>query len=221
MALACLAATAETNAAQVLSGRPDDTLSAAVSRGSPTLIRVEGHRVRRVYGAKGEFNVTADAESGVAYIQPTTDRPAINVFVADDTGRTWKLLLSVTDAPTDNSIVIKGKGASAEQRAGRDFARNRTIKRIVLALDNDEDTEFETRKVNDVVPLWREAMFVLVKVVNGPLKGEAYMLTNTSDKPMVIDERQLYRKGVVAVVVEKPELKPAETTPVYIVSEAE
>jgi len=63
------------------------------------------------------------------------------------------------------------------------------------------------------------AMFVLVKVVEGPLKGEKYLLTNTSDKPMVIDERELYRRGVVAIAIEKPELKPAETTAVYVVSE--
>jgi len=62
-------------------------------------------------------------------------------------------------------------------------------------------------------------MFVLVKVVNGPLRGEKYLLTNTSDKSMVIDERELYRRGVLAVSVERPELKPAETTAVYVISE--
>ena len=90
---------------------------------------------------------------------------------------------------------------------------------MVLALDSETEGDLDARRANEIVPLWKEAMFVLVKVVEGPLKGEKYLLTNTSDKPMVIDERELYRRGVVAIAIEKPELKPAETTAVYVVSE--
>jgi len=69
---------------------------------------------------------------------------------------------------------------------------------VVLALDSETEGDLDARRANEIVPLWKEAMFVLVKVVEGPLKGEKYLLTNTSDKPMVIDERELYRRGVVA-----------------------
>lgn len=213
-----LLASLEAGAAQVLQGRPDETLAASVSRSEPTLIRVDGHRIRRVFGAEGDFTVTPDKEAGTAYLKPTADKQAFSAFVSDDTGRTWKLLLSVIDGPSD-SIVIKGRQGPGGQGASRDLARNQAIKRVVLALESDEETDMESRAVNELVPLWKEAMFVLVKVVDGPLKGEKYQLTNTSDKPMVIDERELYRRGVVAVSVEKPELKPAETTVVYVISE--
>ena len=102
---------------------------------------------------------------------------------------------------------------------GRDFASNQAIKRVLLALDGDDETDIEVRAVNDLVPLWTEALFVRVKVVEGPFKGEKYRLPNTSGKAMVIDERELYRRGVVSVIVEKPDLKPAETTDVFVISE--
>ncbi|MEO1767693.1 TraK domain-containing protein [Thiobacter aerophilum] len=214
-----LAASLDAHSAQVLTGKPDDTLSAMVSRSEPTMIRVEGHRIRRVFGAEGEFAVTPDKDAGTAYIKPTTDKQAFSVFVSDETGRTWKLLLSVADGPSD-SIIIKGKPEPGNKQAGRDMARNQAIKRVLLALESSDETDMESRVTNELAPLWKEAMFVLVKVVDGPLKGEKYMLTNTSDKPMVIDERELYRRGVVAVSVERPELKPAETTAVYVISES-
>ena len=214
-----LLASLDAGAAQVLQGRPDDTLAAGLSRSEPTLIRIEGHRIRRVFGAEGDFDVKADKDAGTAFVKPTTDKPAFSAYVADDAGRTWKLLLSLTDGPAD-SIVIKGRGGeSAGKRPGKDSARSQAIKRVVLALDADGETDMESRVANELVPLWKEALFVLVKIVQGPLKGEKYHLSNTSDKPMVIDERELYRRGVVAVSVEKSELKPAETTAVYVISE--
>lgn len=214
-----LLASLDAGAAQVLQGRPDDTLAAGLSRSEPTLIRIEGHRIRRVFGAEGDFDVKADKDAGTAFVKPTTDKPAFSAYVADDAGRTWKLLLSLTDGPAD-SIVIKGRGGEpAGKRPGKDSARNLEIKRVVLALDADGETNMESRTANELVPLWKEALFVLVKIVQGPLKGEKYHLSNTSDKPMVIDERELYRRGVVAVSVEKSELKPAETTAVYVISE--
>lgn len=214
-----LLASLDAGAAQVLQGRPDDTLAASLSRSEPTLIRIEGHRIRRVFGAEGDFDVKADKDAGTAFVKPTTDKSALSAYVADDAGRTWKLLLSLTDGPAD-SIVIRGRaGESYGKRTGKDSARNLEVKRVVLALDGDGETDMEARAANELVPLWKEAMFVLVKIVQGPLRGEKYHLSNTSDKPMVIDERDLYRRGVVAVSVEKAELKPAETTTVYVISE--
>ena len=214
-----LLASLDAVAAQVLHGRPDDTLAASLSRSEPTLIRIEGHRIRRVFGAEGDFDVKADKDAGAAFVKPTTDKPAFSAYVADDAGRTWKLLLSLSDGPAD-SIVIRGRaGESYGKRPGKDSARSQAIKRVVLALDADGETDMESRVANELVPLWKEALFVLVKIVQGPLRGEKYQLSNASDKPMVIDERELYRRGVVAVSIEKSELKPAETTAVYVISE--
>lgn len=215
-----LLAALEAHAAQVLTGKPDETLSAVVSRSEPTLIRIEDQRIRRVFGTEGDFSVVADKDAGTVFIKPTTDKSAFSVFVADEAGRTWRLLLAVADGPSE-SILIKGRSAPpAAKPSGRSLARVQAIKQTVLALESSDGAGVDMRETNELVPLWKEAMFVLVKVVDGPLRGEKYLLTNTSDKPMVIDERELYRRGVLAVSVERPELKPAETTAVYVISEA-
>jgi conjugal transfer pilus assembly protein TraK len=214
-----LAASLPASAAQVLVGKPDDTLSARVSRSEPTLIRIDGHRVRRIFGAEGEFAVTADKEAGTAYLKPSTDKPTLSIFVSDETGRTWKLLLSVTDGPSD-SITIKGRSvAGSGVTQGKDVARNQMIKRVLLALQADTDAEMEARGTNEIVPLWAEALFVLTKVIDGPLKGEKYLLTNTSATAMVIDERELYRRQVIAISIAKPQLSSGETTEVFVISE--
>lgn len=203
--------------AQILEGDPDETMHAVVSRDEPTLMRVEGTRIRRIYGAEGDFTVTADQDAGAAYLKPATDKPNISAFVSDESNRTWKLLLSVIDTPAD-TIVIKGRLPHKASIAGKDMERNRVIKHMLLALDS-EQAIMETRSTNRVVPLWHDAMFVLTKLVEGPYRGEKYRLTNISSKQMVIDERELYRQGVVAVSVERPVLNPAETSDVYVILE--
>ena len=215
-----LVASFSVSAAQVLVGKPDDTLSARVSRAEPTLIRIDGHRVRRIFGAEGEFAVTADKEAGTAYIKPSTDKSTLSLFVSDESGRTWKLLLSVIDGPSD-SITIKSRSVSGAVTAqGKDVPRNQLIKRVLLSLQSDGDGEFDFRVTNEIVPLWSEALFVLTKVIDGPLKGERYQLTNTSANLMVLDERELYRRHVVAVSIAKPQLSPGESTDVFVLSES-
>lgn len=215
-----LVASFSASAAQVLVGKPDDTLSARVSRAEPTLIRIDGHRVRRIFGAEGEFAVTADKEAGTAYIKPSTDKSTLSLFVSDESGRTWKLLLSVIDGPSD-SITIKSRSISGAVTAqGRDVPRNQLIKRVLLSLQSEGDGEFDFRVSNEIVPLWSEALFVLTKVIDGPLKGEKYQLTNTSANLMVLDERELYRRHVVAVSIAKPQLSPGESTDVFVLSES-
>ncbi len=121
-------------AAQFLEGHPDDGLAATVSRTEPNLIRVDGRRIRRIHGVEGEFAVSADRETGTAYLKPTTNQPQFSVFVADDAGRHWKLLLQVADVPAE-TLVLRERGRSAA--AGRaliaDDPRHAAIRRVLLA----------------------------------------------------------------------------------------
>lgn len=219
--LLALSAAGNTFAAQVLEGKQGETLSASVSRTEPTLIQIAGHRVRNIFGTAGEFTVTPDKLSGSAYLKPVTDKPAFNIFVTDENGHTWNLLLSVVNGPSD-IITIKEPGVSIARaaRKGHDLPREESIKQMLFALmghggDEDEDTQ----KMNETIPLWAETHFVRVKITKGnSLVGEKYELTNLSNKPLDIDERDLYRKGVVAVSVRKPYLQPSETTDVFVIS---
>jgi conjugal transfer pilus assembly protein TraK len=214
-----LLASLEAGAAQLLRGRPDDTLAATVSRAEPTLIRIEGRRIRHVFGAEGEFDVKPDREAGTAFLKPTGERSSISAYVADDAGQTWKLLLAVTDAPAD-TIVIRGSApASNPGRPGKDLPRAQAIKQAVLTLTSDDQTGLAAQTISEPVPLWQEASFVRVKTVDGPVHGEKFLLTNLSAKLMTLDEREFYRRGVLAVALEKPVLAPVETGAVYVVSE--
>ena len=75
---------------------------------------------------------------------------------------------------------------------------------------------------SELVPLWKGVKFELVRTLDlRGLRGEAYKLTNTSDKQVVMDEREFYRDGVQAVSVEKLVLEAGDSTAVFVLSEGE
>ena len=195
-------------------------MSATVSRTETTMIQIQGHHVRRIFGTEGEFTVMPDKVAGTAYLKPLTDKPAFNVFVSDENGHTWNLMLAVTNGPAD-IILIKEVGSdnNVEAKKGFDLPHDNAVKKMLFSLSAESNDEEDSQDVNEIIPLWQEATFVKTKVIKGnSLQGEKYLLTNTSNKPMVIDERELYRKGVVAISVDTPNLPPSETTEVYVIS---
>ena len=217
--LGSLALTA--SAGQIVEGSPDDGLTATVSGSEPNLIRIEGRKIRRIQAVEGEFPVNPDKDTGVAYLKPTTEKPFLSIFVADDAGRHWKLNLKVADVPAE-TIVIRDRSRlqPAEKAFAADESRNAAIRRVLMALSRDAEPDDMTAKDSlEIVPLWNEARFVLVRTLEGTLTGEKYQLTNVSKARMVIDERELYRRGVLAVMVESLELEPGEATQIMVVLE--
>jgi conjugal transfer pilus assembly protein TraK len=91
---------------------------------------------------------------------------------------------------------------------------------VLLALARDAEPEDMTaRNTLEIVPLWNEARLILVRTLDGALFGEKYQLINVSSSRMTIDERELYRPGVLAVMVDSLELEPGESTDVLVVLE--
>ena len=209
-------------AAQFVEGHPDDGLAATVSRTEPNLIRVDGRRIRRIHGVEGAFAVSADRETGIAYLKPTTDQPRLTVFVADDAGRHWKLLLQVADVPAETLVLRERPRPAAAGRAlVADDPRHAAIRRVLLALARDTTPEdMSASERLEIVPLWNESRFVLLRILDGALRGEKYQLTNVSATRMVLDEREFHQRGVLAVMLDSLELEPGEATQVMVVLEA-
>jgi len=209
---------AQTQAAQILfQGSPTESTVATVSRNEPNMIKVDGHKIRRIYGAEGLFTVTPEEETGVAWLKPLTDKPMMSVFITDDAGQHFKLLLKVEDIPAE-TIIVKGKNEPMRNAASvKNEPRNEEMLGAILALyDGEGDAKSAT------IPLWKGTKFELVRVLElRGLRGEAYLLTNISAKEIVADEREFYRDGVQAVSIEKPVLAAGDSTQVFVISEGE
>lgn len=238
------------HAIQNIDVRDSDTTIARVSLRDQTRIRVLDGHVTDVYGdvydaaanPSGRLSVTKDETDGELYVKPMPPTPSmsggpmtpstapIKLDIKSDRG-TFALLLQPTDSIGETIVAhviggaIKVSPAAEAGFMDRATSHERAIKALTLAMANpalsDAAPGRELPGGPQEVALWKEARFVLKRTheVSG-LVGEVYDLTNISTQRMVIDERELYHRGVLSVAARRLVLEPGESTPVWIVRQA-
>lgn len=218
-ALACSAPLA--GAVQILDGADGHTLYAKVSKKEITRLALDHGRITTLRFKQGELGTDPDEDTGQLFLSvpPGSDKP-INAFLTTDAGATYTLVMQVVDAPAD-SIVIRQhrpQQASPDNKAG---TYDRAIKRLAAAMAGDgAPDDMQVRRVGRRLALWREATATLdAEYLTRELVGERYLVTNVSNQPMVLDEREFYRKGVSVVALDQLNLAPGASTRLYVVRE--
>ncbi len=177
----------------------------------------------------GEIVLECDRDKGEVYVRPVgPGAKPINLFVSSGEA-TYTLLLMRVDMPAD-TIVIRDKtvkrgpvpdSPSLANLTGRSPVHIRNLKTMLIAMATDRvSPEIRIEEVGRPVALWAEVRFSLMRTYEGRgLVGEKYLLTNVSDRPMVLAEQEFDREGadVLAVSVETMNLRPGESTNVYVI----
>lgn len=179
----------------------------------------------------GELVLECDRDKGEIYIRPAGDSlKPINLFISS-ANATYTLLLRRSDTPAD-TIVIRDKTLKAHQTApataqpaGAAPSHIRTIKALLLAMAADRvPTDISVEDIHRSVQLWTETRFTLMRRFEGRgLVGETYLLQNISSGPMVLAEQEFDRPNsqtggdVAAVAIEHHNLRPGESTAVYVI----
>lgn len=190
----------------------------------------------------GRIAVLTDEAAGEIYVQPVSQGGAmrpIKLDIKTDLG-TFALLMQPLDMPGDTIIMVpKGKARqrgmeqaktgqdspsanaevirsdASEKKAGS-FVRS--IKGWMLAMAMGEaPRDVEVREVRKEIALWKEVRFQLDDQWMGrEWVGERYTLVNKAAERLVLDEREFYRKGVLAVTVSKHSVDPGSATAVWV-----
>ena len=179
----------------------------------------------------GEIALTCDRDKGEIYVRPVGDSAKpINLFVAS-ANATYTLLLRRSDTPAD-TIVIRDRtpkafkhSTSAQTPAGPSPNQVRAMKALLVAMASDRvPPDIRVEETHGAFPLWNEARFSRVRQYEGRgLVGEKYLLQNISEAPMVLAEPEFDREqgSVVGIAVEHHNLRPGESTSVYVIRRGE
>jgi conjugal transfer pilus assembly protein TraK len=175
----------------------------------------------------GEIVLECDADKGEIYVRPVggLGKP-VNLFISSQHA-TYTLLLRRSDTPAD-TIVIRDRTprqARADQAAPAPASRQsihiRSLKAMLVAMASDSvPTDVRVEEVNRPIQLWLEARFAMTRVYEGRgLVGERYLLTNISTQNMVLAEQEFDREtgGVLAVAIENHNLRPGDSTTVFVI----
>jgi len=186
-------------------------------------LAIEGRRITTVVPSqKGILTVAKDEVLGALYFglaQESSHAGTVTLFVTDDKGVTYKLILVPRPIAGEEIILRPPAKKGGPLADGRAASYQRRIKDLILAMADDGlKGNVEAIAVNKEVPLWKEGRLVmLAKYVDSELVGEKYRLTNTSPSDMLLTEQELYRRGVRAVAVEHQTLGTGDGTDIFIV----
>jgi conjugal transfer pilus assembly protein TraK len=194
----------------------------------PAVAGAPGAPAQPAVNPLGELVLECDRDKGEIYIRPVgTGTKPINLFISSATS-TYTLLLRRADMPAD-TIVIRDKTPRQVQPAsgatpgpaGRSPNHIRALKTMLVAMASDRvPPDVRVEELDRPVELFAEARFNLMRLYEGRgLIGEKYLLTNVSAAPMVLAEQEFDREDgdVVAVAIENHNLRPGESTSVYVI----
>ncbi len=217
----------EAGASQVIENADREHVQVNISVNETNRLAIDGRRIASVVpGVKGVLSGKKDDAGSYYFIlaNATPNHGTVTVFVNDDKGVTYKLILVPRPIAGEEIIIKAAKEKVSSSRSGGDgrtVSYQRRIKDMMLVMADESAGEgVETISVNKEVPLWKEGRLILLaKYIDAGVVGEKYRLTNVSPSEMVIVEQELYRRGVRAVAVQNQTLMQGDSTNIYIVRE--
>jgi conjugal transfer pilus assembly protein TraK len=191
-----------------------------------------------VVNPAGEIVVECDRDKGEIYVRPvviagdgsTAGKP-VNLFISS-AHATYTLILRRADTPAD-TILIRDRSVSqapvdghpSSGPSGTSAHHVRAMKALLVAMASDRvPPDVRVDELNQPVQLWAEARFALMRRYEGRgLSGEKYLLQNISAAVMVLAEQEFDRPDskaggqVLGIAVEHHQLRPGESTSVYVI----
>lgn len=187
----------------------------------------------------GEVVVECDRDKGEIYVRPLhasgdgSGGKPVNLFISS-AHATYTLLLRRADTPADTIVIrdrtVRSSGADANSSTsvssspGPAPSHLRRMKALVVAMASDRvPADVRVDDVHRPLQLWAESRFVLLRRYEGRgLVGEKYLLRNASAATMVLAEQEFDRPDsldggqVLAVAIEHHNLRPGDSTHVYV-----
>lgn len=216
------------HATQVIEGATLSHVEVNISAKEQNRLAVQGRQISTVVpSSKGAITYQKDEAQGALYFALSGNSPegaTVTLFVGDDKGQTYKIILVPKNIPGEEVILKppaerEGSSHSSTGGAGKAALYQRTAKEMTLWMaDESLSNRMEKVLVNKEMPLWKEGRLIYVsRMLQANLVGETYRLTNTSASPMVLVEQELYRRGVRTVAIEFHTLAPGDSTDIFIV----
>jgi conjugal transfer pilus assembly protein TraK len=217
------------HATQFIDGADRQHVEVSISASEQNRLSIEGRRIASlVPSRKGILAIAKDESLGAIYFafaDESTKHGTVTLFVTDDGGVTYKMIL-IPRAIAGEDIILRppsntsSAGIAATPKTVVKAANyQRRIKNLLLqAATATPVTEPGLVIIEKEVTLWSEALLILEsKLSDQDLIAEKYRLTNVSASQMLIAEQELYRPGVRSVSIEAHTLDPKQSTLVFVI----
>ncbi|MCW8966242.1 MAG: type-F conjugative transfer system secretin TraK [Candidatus Pacearchaeota archaeon] len=191
-------------------------MAMSISSTNPTIIRAQGTKIVEITAGQNYAAISEDS-NGNAILTPQTLNP-FTAFVSLENGQIMNLLLVPKDLPGD-TIILKTDAQQASRVLFNEMEYTKAIKYMLfVTATGDEVSGITKKKINKEIKLWKEAkLFHTDTHEADDIEGKRFVLTNVSDKPLVVREEEFHRNGTLGVSIVKHALSPGESTQIFVI----
>jgi hypothetical protein len=209
---------------QKIKANPDEAVQIVASLTDANVITLTGGSIESVWGTEDKVTLEANLDTGQAIFRPTTREP-FTLFVQSDSGNTYTLSVVPRTDIIGQVILLNefhDRETSGLNRTSAIVSYKSDVKRLLKQIDQSPGVKklqgFTINMINKEIPLWAETKIVhALSWSQGSMIIDKVLVTNISDKPLVLDEREFshIQQYIRAISLRKHQLEPAETTILY------
>ncbi len=174
----------------------------------------------RVYTSSKVLDIKIDERNVFVKFSEGAPSVAQEVFFVLSSGEVFSMILVPREIPAQTIVVRIPKESMSEALSWEtSHSYIAGLKELIKAMYEEKPPRgFVVKEAVLDKSRWKEVRAVLKKIYQGAtLQGEVYELTNVSRETQRFLEKEFYEKGILAVSIEKHELRPQEKTALYIV----
>lgn len=201
-----------------------DEFTAEISKSEINRIKVSGDRIRSVQNNEGELNISRDDRLGEVYIRTTSfsQNKPINLFIVTEQNFTYKALLYPKAIPSEQ-IIIKNDSVVANSDADVMKSTKNSYETQIIDLFKAMRTKkkidgYNIKQDRQYIDLGDIGMRRIMTYKGQNFMGEIFILKNSSNQILSLEEKIFFKNGVRAIKIEKNSLLPDEVTEIFVVS---
>lgn len=140
------------------------------------------------------------------------------LILTSSSGEVYPLVLVPKGIPAETIVLRMREDTGEALKWEMALGQVKAVKELIKGMYIDVPPRgFLVEKLNEDRTEWKELSKTLIKRYNGAmLTGEVYLMK--ANTPVVLDEKEFHKKGILAVSLEKYELAPEETARLYTVT---
>jgi len=213
-------------AAQVKEVEDGDEFTAEISKLDINRVKVVGDRIRDVKINSGDLDISLDEKNGEVYIRAahSAENKPINIFVITQQNFTYKGILYPRSIPSEqiilrnDSVPLGGGDVELVKVGGKNSYEQQIISLMKAMREKKRLESYQVKSDKKHIDLGDLSMRRSSVYKGQNFIGEIFVLKNSTNQVLNLDEKIFFKNGVKAIKIEKSDLLPEETTEIYIVN---
>jgi type-F conjugative transfer system secretin TraK len=211
-------------ASQNLTIEDGEEFTAEISKTDLNRVKLVGDRIRDIKINNAEIEYSQDNKLGELYFRPTPRAEAkpINLFILTEQGFTYKALLIPKSIPAEQIIIRNDAAVSNSDSDVSKSTKNPYEQQIIVLMKvmrtKNKLDGYQIKQERKYVDLGDLSMRRTHVYKGQNFIGEIFVLKNSTNQVLGLEEKMFFKNGVRAIKIENPNLLPDESTEILIVS---